>query len=61
MEEEEESGSIVATIFLPLAVTSWLLGGGMGLVLDTTVGEKERQTIENLLVTPANRNGHRDG
>jgi sodium transport system permease protein len=55
--EEEENGSILATIFLPLAVTSWLLGGGMGLVLDTTVGEKERQTIENLLVTPASRIG----
>lgn len=57
-DDEDESGSnIVATIFLPLAVTSWLLGGGMGLILDTTVGEKERQTIENLLVTPANRIG----
>lgn len=56
-EDEEEGGGlgIVATIFLPLAVTSWLLGGGMGMILDTTVGEKERQTIENLLVTPANR------
>ncbi len=57
-DNDEDGGSnIVATIFLPLAVTSWLLGGGMGLVLDTTVGEKERQTIENLLVTPANRIG----
>jgi len=55
--EEEDGGSILATIFLPLAVTSWLLGGGMGLVLDSTVGEKERQTIENLLVTPASRVG----
>lgn len=56
-QEDEESSSLLATIFLPLAVTSWLLGGGMGLVLDTTVGEKERQTIENLLVTPATRIG----
>lgn len=57
-DDDEDSGSnIVATIFLPLAVTSWLLGGGMGLILDTTVGEKERQTIENLLVTPASRIG----
>ena len=48
---------LLATIFLPLAVTSWLIGGGMGLILDTTVGEKERQTIENLLVTPASRAG----
>ncbi len=55
--DDEEGGNLLATIFLPLAVTSWLLGGGMGLVLDTTVGEKERQTIENLLVTPASRIG----
>lgn len=44
-------------IFLPLAVTSWLIGGGLGLVVDTTVGEKERQTIESILVTPASRLG----
>jgi sodium transport system permease protein len=56
-EEDDNGSSVLATIFLPLAVTSWLLGGGMGLVLDTTVGEKERQTIENLLVTPASRVG----
>jgi sodium transport system permease protein len=48
---------ILATIFLPLAVTSWLIGGGMGLIMDTTVGEKERQTIESILVTPASRVG----
>jgi sodium transport system permease protein len=34
-----------------------MIGGGMGLILDTTVGEKDRQTIENLLVTPASRAG----
>jgi sodium transport system permease protein len=47
----------LGAIFLPLAVTSWLIGGGLGLVADTTVGEKDRQTIESLLVTPANRLG----
>ena len=54
---EDDGPGILATIFLPLAVTSWLIGGGMGLILDATVGEKERQTIENLLVTPASRVG----
>lgn len=54
-EDSGGGGGIAATIFLPLAVTSWLLGGGMGLILDSTVGEKERQTIENILVTPVNR------
>lgn len=47
----------LGAIFLPLAVTSWLIGGGLGLIVDTTVGEKERQTIESVLVTPASRVG----
>ncbi len=47
----------LGAIFLPLALTSWLIGGGLGLIVDTTVGEKERQTIEALLVTPASRVG----
>lgn len=55
--DEDEGSNILATIFLPLAVTSWLVGGGIGLITDTTVGEKERQTIESLLVTPASRAG----
>ena len=56
VDSQGDSG-FLSTLFLPLAVTSWLLGGGMGLILDTTVGEKERKTIENLLVTPASRAG----
>jgi sodium transport system permease protein len=47
----------LGAIFLPLAVTSWLVGGGLGLIVDATVGEKERQTIETILVTPASRLG----
>lgn len=47
----------LGALFLPLAITSWLVGGGLGLIVDTTVGEKERQTIESILVTPANRFG----
>lgn len=47
----------LGALFLPLAVTSWLIGGGLGLIVDTTVGEKERQTIETILVTPASRIG----
>ncbi len=50
-------GGGLGAIFLPLAVTSWLVGGGLGLIVDTTVGEKERQTIESVLVTPASRIG----
>jgi sodium transport system permease protein len=53
---ENSSNIPVALLFL-LAVSSWLVGGGMSLILDTTVGEKERETIETLLVTPSNRGG----
>src|SRR5260221_9178376 len=51
------SGPGLGSLFLPLAITSWLIGGGLGLVGDTTVGEKERQTIESVLVTPPSRLG----
>jgi sodium transport system permease protein len=54
---EGNNSSNLGALFLPLAVTSWLIGGGLGLIVDTTVGEKERQTIELVLVTPANRVG----
>ncbi len=53
----DASSAGLGALFLPLAVTSWLVGGGLGLIVDTTVGEKERQTIESVLVTPANRIG----
>ncbi len=55
--QNSSSNSGLGAIFLPLAVTSWVIGGGLGLIVDTTVGEKERQTIENILVTPASRIG----
>lgn len=53
----ENSSNIPVALFFLLALSSWLVGGGMSLILDTTVGEKERQTIETLLVTPSNRGG----
>jgi len=55
--DQSGSGGFMVTLFLPLVIISWMLGGGIGLIVDTTVGEKERQTIENLLVTPASRAG----
>jgi len=38
-------------------VASWAMGGGLGLIAYMTVGEKERGTMEPLLVTAANRIG----
>src|SRR5260221_7457210 len=51
------SGPGLGALFLPLAITSWLIGGGLGLRVDTTLGEKGRQTIESVLVTPPSRLG----
>jgi sodium transport system permease protein len=49
--------SSLGSIFLPLAVASWAFSGGLSLVASMTVGEKERRTMESLLVTPASRIG----
>ena len=49
--------SSLGSIFLPLAVASWAFSGGLNLVASMTVGEKERRTMESLLVTPASRIG----
>lgn len=57
VDVEKDSSNIPIALFFLVAMTSWLVGGGMSLILDTTVGEKERQTIETLLVTPASRTG----
>jgi sodium transport system permease protein len=49
--------SSLGSIFLPLAVASWTFSGGLNLVASMTVGEKERRTMESLLVTSAGRIG----
>jgi sodium transport system permease protein len=49
--------SSLGSIFLHLAVASWAFSGGLNLVASMTVGEKERRTMESLLVTPASRIG----
>jgi len=42
-------------LILPFLVASWTMGGGLGLISHMTVGEKERGTMEPLLVTAASR------
>lgn len=44
-------------VFLPLVVASWAFSGGLNLMAHMTVGEKERCTMESLLITPAGRIG----
>ena len=53
----EARPSSFGSLFLPLAVTSWAISGGLSLVAHMTVGEKEHRTMEPLLITPASRVG----
>ncbi len=47
----------VDSLLIPFLIASWTMGGGLTLIAHMTVGEKERGTIEPLLVTAANRIG----
>jgi len=51
------ASSSLGSAFLPLAIASWAFSGGLSLVIHMTVGEKERGTMEPLLVTPSSRVG----
>lgn len=44
-------------LMTPFLVTSWSMGGSLGLLAYMTVGEKERGTMEPLLITTASRVG----
>jgi sodium transport system permease protein len=49
--------SSLGSLFLPLTIAMWSFSGGLNMVAYMTVGEKERHTMEPLLVTPASRIG----
>ena len=49
--------SSMGNVFLLLAITTWAVTGGLSMMAYMTVGEKERRTMESLLITPANRVG----
>jgi sodium transport system permease protein len=51
--EEARRGMLLAFLPYLLILTAFL--GGAYLVMDTTAGERERQSLEPLLVTPASR------
>lgn len=53
----EATSSLLGSIFLITAIVSWTFSGGLSLVADMTVGEKERHTMESLLITPTSRVG----
>jgi len=51
---EQVSGYFLG-LLLPLFLTLWAAVGGAQTAIDVTAGEKERQTLESILVLPASR------
>lgn len=49
----EQQGGFTSQFMLPILVAVVVVTGGMFVAIDVTAGEKERGTLESLLVTPA--------
>jgi len=49
----EQLAGVFAAFTLPILLGSIIAQGGLFVAIDTTAGEKERGTLESLLVTPA--------
>lgn len=52
---KEQLGGFVLSFILPLFLVMWAAIGGSQTAIDVTVGEKERKTLEALLVAPIRR------
>ena len=52
--QRQISGQLLAGL-LPFFIAMWAVVGGMSLAVDEAAGEKERGTLESLLVTPPTR------
>ncbi|HKX19670.1 MAG TPA: ABC transporter permease subunit [bacterium] len=52
--QRQLSGLLLASL-LPFFIAMWAVVGGMSLAVDQAAGEKERGTLESLLVTPPSR------
>lgn len=55
MATPEAKNSQFMSILLPMILTIFAFIGGAHLAMDTTAGERERQSLEPLLATPASR------
>ena len=55
MATPEAKNSQFMAILLPMILTIFAFIGGAHLAMDTTAGERERQSLEPLLATPASR------
>lgn len=55
VSKEGGIGTMMMSMMLPLMLTLWSAVGGIAAATDLGAGEKERQTLEPLLTTKANR------
>jgi sodium transport system permease protein len=52
---EKEKGGTILGYLLPMFLVIFAIIGGMYTAIDVSAGEKERKTLESLLMTPASR------
>lgn len=52
---EQAAGNSFLGFFLPYILILMIMTGGLSAALDTSAGERERKTLESLLLTPAPR------
>ena len=52
---EKETGGFVLGFLIPLFIVMWSIMGGQYTAIDVSAGEKERKTLESLLLTPVKR------
>ncbi len=52
--QRQQSGQLLASL-LPFLLAMWAVVGGMSVAVDLAAGEKERGTLESLLITPPSR------
>ena len=51
----QAAGNVFLSFFLPYILITMVLTGGLSAALDSSAGERERKTLESLLLTPAPR------
>lgn len=52
---DKERGGFGLGLLLPVFIVIWAITGGTNTAIDASAGEKERKTLEALLLTPARR------
>lgn len=52
---EQERGGFFLGFIIPLFIVMWSIIGGQYTAIDVSAGEKERKTLESLLMTPISR------